>query len=85
MASSSGAKMPDYKIYSADTCPLCHLAKSDLETAGHDVEVIDLVESDEALDFFTENGFTTVPQVFKGEDHIGGYEDLRDHLGLKSK
>jgi glutaredoxin len=43
-----------------------------------------LLTSREATDAFkAEHGVRTTPQVFIGGERIGGYEDLRRHLGMK--
>lgn len=66
-------------IYSTLVCPYCVSAKRLLD-AKHVKYTEILVDSDQEK--FTEmldksNGRRTVPQIFIGDRHIGGFDDLR--------
>ena len=65
-------------IYSSNICPYCIAAKKLFES-------LDLNFHEKIIDNFPEikkemidksNGRKTVPQVFIGNTHIGGYDDL---------
>ena len=62
------------------TCPYGVRAKDMLERAGYEVDDRHLTSRDEVEGFKDELGVETTPQVFVGEEHIGGSEDLEDYL-----
>jgi len=69
--------MPKIQIYSTDWCPYCNAAKSLLEGKGVPYEEIDVTEP--ALrNAMVERarGRRTVPQIFIGDLHVGGYDEL---------
>ena len=78
--------MPPITIYTTRFCPYCHAAKDLLRKKGAAFEEID-VTSDrsgrEAMSARSE-GRTSVPQIFIGEQHIGGCDDLH-HLDRQGK
>lgn len=65
-------------IYSSDHCPYCNAAK--LLLTKKDIAFIELnVSQSETLKdemIKKSSGMRTVPQIFIGERHIGGYDDL---------
>jgi glutaredoxin 3 len=65
-------------IYSTHTCPYCIRAKQLLEMKGIPFTEI-MVDSDSSARAAMEqkSGRRTVPQIFIGERHVGGYDDLR--------
>lgn len=64
-------------IYGTNTCGYCGAARMLLTKKGAKFEDI-LVHEDRALreEMQTRSGRTTVPQIFIGEQHVGGYDDL---------
>lgn len=69
--------MKPIKVYSKDYCPFCVRAKRLLETHGLEFEEINLEnDSQSAEQLFARTGFRTVPQIFIGEECIGGYDEL---------
>ncbi len=65
-------------IYSKDYCPYCDRAKDYFKSKHIPFQEID-VTHDEAL--FEEmlkksNGRRTVPEIFIGDHHVGGWDDL---------
>jgi glutaredoxin 3 len=69
--------MVNVTLYSTDYCGYCRAAKRFLDEKGIPVTEIDLSGDDagrEALRART--GRTTVPQIFVGDTHVGGYTDL---------
>ena len=70
--------MPVVKIYTTGTCPYCIQAKQLRKSRGVtelDEIRVDLVagERQKMMDI---TGRRTVPQIFIGEQHIGGCDDL---------
>lgn len=65
-------------MYSADYCPYCVRAEALLRARGvSEIEKID-VDSEPLLrrEMMQRTGRRTVPQVFIGETHVGGFDDL---------
>ena len=70
--------MPKVTIYSSDYCPYCHRAKALLQARGvTDYEEIVVDGQPELRRRMTERaGRTSVPQIFVGDTHVGGCDDL---------
>ena len=70
--------MAHVKIFSSDFCPYCTRAKSLLRERGvHDFEEIVVDGKPEVRARMTEiTGRTSVPQIFIGDQHVGGCDDL---------
>ncbi len=66
-------------IYSKDYCPYCDAAKNLVTQKGAAFEEIDLSqEPDKFAEMLEKSGQKrTVPQIFIGEQHIGGFDDLK--------
>ena len=64
-------------IYTKDYCGFCAAAKSLLRDKGVSFTEID-VTHDAALEgeMIERSGRRTVPQIFVGERHVGGFDDL---------
>jgi glutaredoxin 3 len=70
--------MPSIEIYTTPYCPYCLDAKALLKKKNVAFTEID-VSRDRALRSkmtARANGRTTVPQIFIGETHVGGCDDL---------
>jgi glutaredoxin 3 len=65
-------------VYASRYCGWCTRALALLESKGVTPEVI-LVDADRALrrEMEERSGRRTVPQVFIGDRHVGGYDDIR--------
>jgi glutaredoxin 3 len=70
--------MPKVTIYTTRFCPYCHRAKRLLAQKGVAFEEIDVTGDWEARDRLMEKagGRTTVPQIWIGDTHVGGSDDL---------
>jgi glutaredoxin 3 len=69
--------MPKIQIYSTDWCPYCNAAKSLLDDKGVPYEEIDVTEPSLRMAMVQRaNGRRTVPQIFIGDTHVGGYDEL---------
>ena len=70
--------MPRVEIYTKTTCPYCWRAKHLLNAKGVAYEeiVVDFGGPEKQLMIQRSNGRMTVPQIFIGERHVGGCDDL---------
>lgn len=70
--------MPTVTIYTTRFCPYCHRAKRLLAQKGAAFEEIDVTGDWGARDRLVEKagGRTTVPQIWIGETHVGGSDEL---------
>ena len=70
--------MQHVKMYTTAVCPFCIRAKQILKAKG--VATIEEVridmEPDERMKMMEITGRRTVPQIFIGETHVGGCDDL---------
>jgi glutaredoxin 3 len=67
------------KIYTTRTCPFCVRAKRLLQRKNVPYQEIDVSYDDDARIRLTEQtGRRTVPQIFIGEQHVGGSDELYD-------
>jgi glutaredoxin 3 len=65
-------------VYTMTTCPYCIAAKNLLEKKGVEFEEINLDQQPERWGECEEkSGRQTVPQIFFGDRHIGGCDDLQ--------
>jgi glutaredoxin 3 len=64
-------------IYSTGWCPYCARAKSLLTRKGVSFEEIDVEAAPEKrAEMQTRSGRRSVPQIFIGDQHVGGCDDL---------
>jgi len=70
--------MSEVVIYSSEFCPYCTWAKNLLNTkkAGYTEIRIDRVEGAQQEMLAKSNGQMSVPQIFIGDTHVGGYTDM---------
>lgn len=70
--------MPDVVIYSKSWCGYCTRAKALLARKGVAFAEIEIEGNDALRDEMVARagGRTTVPQIFIGETHVGGCDDL---------
>ncbi len=70
--------MPAITIYTTGFCPFCYHAKKLLDSKGAAYDEIDVNEVPGARCEMMQraNGSHTVPQIFIGERHVGGCDDL---------
>lgn len=71
--------MPNVEIYTTRWCPYCHAAKALLKRKGVAFNEIDASSSSVRQAMIQRaNGRMTVPQIFIGQVHVGGSDDLHD-------
>jgi glutaredoxin 3 len=70
--------MQPVEIYTSPLCGFCHAAKRLLSQKGVNFSEIDIARQPErrAEMMKRANGGRTVPQIFVGETHVGGCDDL---------
>ncbi|WP_127144118.1 glutaredoxin 3 [Pelagibacterium montanilacus] len=69
--------MKKVEIYTTPTCPYCHAAKALLGGKNVAFEEIVVLDPDlRAAMTQRANGQRTVPQIFVGDTHLGGYDDI---------
>jgi glutaredoxin 3 len=77
--------MPNVLIYTAALCPYCHMAKDLLRSKGVTYQEVDVTTAagERAVMRERSGGRNTVPQIWIGERHVGGCDDLYalDHAG----
>ena len=70
--------MPKITIYLTGSCPFCHMAERLLQSKG--VTAIDKIRIDlepaQREEMMAKTGRRTVPQIYIGERHVGGFDDL---------
>ena len=71
--------MKPVKMYTTAVCPFCIRAKQILKARG--VDQIDEIRvdmlPDERMKMMQVTGRRTVPQIFIGDTHVGGCDDLQ--------
>lgn len=69
--------MSTVTLYTTDTCPYCRNAKTLLASKGIATREIN-VQSDPGKfqEMLTRSGRRSVPQIFIGDTHVGGFDDL---------
>ncbi len=74
---SAAAGAPTVTIYSSAICPYCVAAKNFLKSKGQSWTEVRIDQDPSARKRMVEiTGRTSVPQIFVGEAHVGGYDDL---------
>jgi len=65
-------------VYTTTYCGYCQSAKAWLTARGVPFREVDVTDDDTARAALVERsgGMRTVPQIFVGEAHVGGYSDL---------
>ena len=65
-------------MYSTGVCPYCQMAERLLRAKG--ISAIDKVrvdlEPERRVEMMEKTGRRTVPQIYIGDTHVGGYEEL---------
>jgi glutaredoxin 3 len=70
--------MPTVEIFTTRWCPYCNSAKALLKRKGIAFTEIDVSDDWDGRQKMIQraNGRTTVPQIFVGNAHVGGCDDL---------
>ena len=76
--------MQRVRMYTTGMCPYCVMAKRLLQKKGVAIEEVRRDTSGEQrAEMMRITGRRTVPQIFVGETHVGGYDELAamEHAG----
>ncbi|KPA23410.1 MULTISPECIES: glutaredoxin 3 [unclassified Shimia] len=70
--------MSAVEIYTSPLCGFCHAAKRLLNQKGVEYSEVDVLANPDRKPEMIQraNGGRTVPQIFVGETHVGGCDDL---------
>lgn len=64
-------------MYTTGVCPYCQMAERLLRSKGVDVEKVRVdLEPARRAEMMEKTGRRTVPQIYVGETHVGGYDEL---------
>lgn len=65
-------------MYSTAVCPYCNMAERLLKSKGvEDIEKIRIdLDPDQRALMMEKTGRRTVPQIYIGDTHVGGFDDL---------
>jgi glutaredoxin 3 len=65
-------------MYSTAVCPYCIMAERLLKSKGiDDIEKIRIdLEPQQRVEMMQKTGRRTVPQIYIGDTHVGGFDDL---------
>lgn len=81
--------MAKISMYATGVCPYCLMAERLLRTKGvTEIEKIRVdLDAVRRVEMMERTGRRTVPQIYIGETHVGGYDDLAalDHSGELDK
>lgn len=77
MIQNADALTAQVTMYATDWCPFCVRAEKLLVSKGANVKKINLEEQpDRRAEMVEMTGRRTVPQIFIGDRHVGGHDDL---------
>ncbi|MDB5997308.1 MAG: glutaredoxin 3 [Pseudomonas sp.] len=68
--------MLEVTMYTTSTCPYCRNAKRLLDAKGISYKEIDVRSVEVKNEMVKRSGRRTVPQIFFGNCHVGGFDDL---------
>ena len=69
--------MADITMYTTPICPFCYRAKKLLSGKGVNINEVDVMMSpSKREEMIARSGRRTVPQIFVGDTHVGGFDDL---------
>ena len=70
--------MKPVEIYTKPTCGFCFMAKRLLDSKGVSFAEVDITTNPQERGTMIQRakGRTTVPQIFVGGKHVGGFDDL---------
>jgi glutaredoxin 3 len=66
-------------VYSTKICPYCHMAKALLKNYFNITDITEIFIDDNPhlkQEMISKTNRTTVPQIFIGDVHVGGFDDL---------
>lgn len=77
MFPETGLTAPSITLYTTAICPYCVAAKNFLKSKGRDWTEVRIDTDPAAREaMVAKTRRTSVPQIFIGETHVGGYDDM---------
>lgn len=71
--------MPEVVMYCTNVCPYCQRAERLLKSKGVKIKKIRVDEDRGKLkEMIKRTGRNTVPQIYIGKKHVGGFDDLSE-------
>ncbi len=71
------SQQAEITVYYAPFCPYCGWAKQLLESKNVEFTLINVNDGDDIRQEMEQrSGRTSVPQIFIGATHVGGYDDM---------
>ncbi|WP_339669826.1 glutaredoxin domain-containing protein [Dasania marina] len=74
-----GNKMTEISIYGRADCPFCVKAVTLSKAKGYDYTFFNIIENNLTMDDLKKiigRDVSTVPQIYKDKDYIGGYSEF---------
>jgi glutaredoxin 3 len=69
--------MARVRMYTTAVCPFCQMAERLLQGKGAEIDKVRVdLDPAERTAMMEKTGRRTVPQIYIGETHVGGYDDL---------
>lgn len=69
--------MAKVRMYTTAVCPFCQMAERLLQSKGAAIDKIRVdLDPAERSAMMEKTGRRTVPQIYIGDTHVGGYDDL---------
>ncbi len=64
-------------MYTTAVCPYCQMAERLLLAKGVEIEKVRVdLQPDRRMEMMQKTGRRTVPQIYIGQTHVGGYDEL---------
>jgi glutaredoxin 3 len=71
--------MPEVVMYCTEVCPYCQRAERLLKSKGVKIKKIRVdQERGKLKEMIKRTGRNTVPQIYIGDKHVGGFDDLSE-------
>lgn len=68
--------MLNVTMYATATCPYCQAARRLLNSKGIHFNEIEVTSVEKRVEMVNRSGRRTVPQIFFGNWHVGGFDEL---------
>lgn len=69
--------MARVRMYTTAVCPFCQMAERLLQTKGAEIDKVRVdLDPVERTAMMEKTGRRTVPQIYIGDTHVGGYDEL---------
>ncbi len=69
--------MARVRMYTTAVCPFCQMAERLLQSKGAQIDKVRVdLDPAQRSEMMEKTGRRTVPQIYIGDTHVGGYDDL---------